>query len=222
MKLSDNTLTYLKNFSSINSGIVFQEGNVIRTISKQQNILAKATVEETFSDKFAIYDLNRFLALIGSLSDPSLDISSEKKNIKIKSGSSQTVYGLSDESLVVTAPAKDLKVSGEVQFTLSKDVMSSVLKMAGILGLPNISVRGDRNVVSVAAVDVKNPDSDVFSMEVGKTKAEFEMIFSTENFKMIPGDYEVTISSKGISHLKNTKEPIEYWIAIESGSRYEE
>jgi hypothetical protein len=222
MKLSESTLTYLKNFSSINSGIVFQEGNVIRTISKQQNILAKATVEETFTDKFAIYDLNRFLALIGSLSDPSLDISSEKKNIKIKSGSSQTVYGLSDESLVVTAPAKDLKVSGEVKFTLSKDVMSSVLKMAGILGLPNISVRGDRNVVSVAAVDVKNPDSDVFSVEVGKTKTEFEMIFSTENFKMIPGDYEVTISSKGISHLKNTKEPIEYWIAIESGSRYAE
>lgn len=222
MKLSDNTLTYLKNFSSINSGIVFQEGNVLRTISKQQNILAKVTVAETFADKFAIYDLNRFLALIGSLSDPSLEISSEKKNIKIKSGASQTVYGLSDESLVVTAPAKDLKVSGEVKFLLTKDVMSQVLKMAGILGLPNIAVRGDRSKISVAASDVKNQDSDVFSIEVGDTGAEFEMIFSTDNFKMIPGDYNVAISSKGISHLQNTKEPIEYWIAIEAGSRYME
>lgn len=222
MQLSESTLTYLKNFSSINSGIVFQEGNVIRTISKQQNILAKATVTETFDEKFAIYDLNRFLALLGSLSNPSLDVSSEKKNITIMSGSSKTVYGLSDESLVVTPPAKELKVSGEVKFLLTKDVVAQVLKMAGILGLPNIAVRGDRSKVSVAALDVKNQDSDVFSVEVGKTSADFEMIFSTENFKMIPGDYDVAISSKGISHLKHTKEPVEYWIAIESGSRYAE
>ncbi len=222
MKLSDSTLTYLKNFSSINSGIVFQEGNVIRTISKQQNILAKAAVAETFDHKFVIYDLNRFLATVGSLSDPTITVSEDVKNLTITSGSSKTVYGLSDESLVVAPPAKDLKVSGEVKFTCTKDVLAQVMKMSGILGLPNIAVRGDRNTITIAALDVKNKDSDVFSLEVGKTKAEFEMIFVTENFKMISGDYEVNISSKGISHFKHTKEQIEYWIAIEAGSSYAE
>lgn len=222
MKLSESTVNVLKNFSSINNGIVFQEGNTIRTISKQQNILAKATVSETFDDKFVIYDLTRFLSLLGSLKDPSLEISKEKKSLKIKSDNSQTVYGLSDESLIVAPPDKELKVSGEVKFLCNKDNLSQVLKMAGILGLPNVVVRGDRSKISIAATDIKNTDSDVFWIDVGTTTSEFEMIFSTENFKMIPGDYDVAISSKGISHFKNTKDSLEYWIAIEAGSRYTE
>jgi hypothetical protein len=68
---------------------------------------------------------------------------------------------------------------------------------------------------------VKNGDSDVFSIDVGDTDADFQMIFVTENLKMIPGDYDVKISSKGISHFKSKKDPIEYWIATEAGSRYE-
>jgi hypothetical protein len=222
MKLSESTLTYLKNFSSINSGIVIQSGNTIRTISKQQNILAKAEVVETFDDKIAIYDLNRFLALLSSLQSPEIDIVPDQKCINVLSGQTKAVYRLSDESLVVTAPAKDLKVTGEVKFLLTKDTMNQIAKMAGVLGLPNVCVRGDRSKVTLNAVDVKNQDSDIFSIEVGTTKSEFEMIFSTENFKMIPGDYNVEISSKGISHFKHTKEPIEYWIAIESGSTFTE
>lgn len=222
MKLSDSTVNYLKNFSTINSGIVFQEGSVIRTISKGKNILAKATITETITDKFAIYDLNRFLSLIGSLPDPSIEVYPEKKNIKIKSSGTNTLYGLSDESLVVSPPAKEMKIVGEVQFKITKDAMAQVLKLAGILSLPNIAVRGDRSKISIAAVDVNNPDSDVFWIEVGETTAEFDMIFVTENFKMISGEYNVSISSKGISHFANTKEPLEYWIAIEAGSKYAE
>ena len=222
MKLSESTLTYLKNFSSINSGIVIQSGNTIRTISKQQNILAKAEVVETFDDKIAIYDLNRFLALLSSLQSPEIDIVPDQKCVNVLSGQTKAVYRLSDESLVVTAPAKDLKVTGEVKFLLTKDTMNQIAKMAGVLGLPNVCVRGDRSKVTLNAVDVKNQDSDIFSIEVGTTKSEFEMIFSTENFKMISGDYNVEISSKGISHFKHTKEPIEYWIAIESGSTFTE
>ena len=222
MKLSESTLTYLKNFSSINSGIVIQSGNTIRTISKQQNILAKAEVVETFDDKITIYDLNRFLALLSSLQSPEIDIVPDQKCVNVLSGQTKAIYRLSDESLVVTAPAKDLKVTGEVKFLLTKDTMSQIAKMAGVLGLPNVCVRGDRSKVTLNAVDVKNQDSDIFSIEVGTTKSEFEMIFSTENFKMIPGDYNVEISSKGISHFKHTKEPIEYWIAIESGSTFTE
>jgi hypothetical protein len=223
MKLSENTLSVLKNFSSINTGIVFKQGNVLRTISKQQNILAKATVGEAFEDDFVIYDLNRFLSLLGSLREPEIVINSTAKNIKVKSGGSQTVYGLSDEAMVVAPPAKEIKVeNAEVNFKLTKDDFAQVMKMAGVLGLPNLAVRGDRSKISIAALDVKNQDSDVFWIEVGETSAEFQMIFVTENFKMIPGNYSVAISSKGISYFKHETEPLEYWIATEAGSRYTE
>lgn len=223
MKLSENTLNVLKNFSTINTGIVIKPGNVIRTISKHQNVLAKATVQETFSNDFTIYDLNRFLSLLASLKDPDVEISSDTKSLKVSSGTSHTVYGLSDESLVVAPPPKDIKLdNAEVKFTLSKDDMSQVLKLAAILGLPNIAIRGNRDKISIAALDVKNQDSDVFSIDVGNTKSEFQMIFLTENFKMIPGNYDVSVASKGISYFKNATFFLEYWIATEAGSSYTE
>lgn len=223
MKLSDNTMNILKNFSTINTGILFKEGNVIRTISKQQNLLAKAVVEENFSDKFVIYDLNRFLALVGSLKNPDITINKNKNNLKIVSGTSSTIYGLASEHMIVAPPEKELKVdNAEVNFLLSKDDLAQVLKLSAVLGLPNIAVKGNRSTVTLTALDVKNTDSDVFSIEVGTTSSEFQFVFITENLKMIPGDYTVSISSKGISNFRNTSASIEYWIATEAGSSYKE
>ena len=220
MKLSENTVNVLRNFATINQGLVFKSGNTLRTVSKQQNVLAKATVTESFDKNFAIYDLNRFLAVLSSMNDPDLNVGTG--NVKIASGTSKTTYGLSDETMVVSAPDNDISVqNAEVKFTLTKDNLAQVLKLSGVLGLPNIAVRGNRKKISIAAVDVKNQDSDVFSVDVGDTDAEFQFIFVTENFKMIPGDYEVQISSKGVAHFKSKKDPLEYWIATEVGSKYE-
>lgn len=220
MKLSENTLNVLKNFATINQGIVFKTGSTLRTISKQQNVLAKFTVTESFDMDFAIYDLNRLLSVLSSLDSPELKIDSE--NIKIITNKSKATYGLSDATMVVSAPEKDIVIqNAEVKFLLTKDNLNQVLKLSVVLGLPNIVVRGNRKQISVAAIDVKNSDSDVFSIDVGDTDSEFEFIFITENFKMIPGDYNVEISSKGISHFKSKKEPLEYWIATEIGSKYE-
>lgn len=223
MKLSDNTMNVLKNFSAINTGMMFKEGNVIRTISKQQNLLAKATVSESFDKEFVIYDLNRFLALVGSLKDPDITVNKDKNNLKIVSGTSSTTYGLASEHMIVAPPAKEIKVeNAEVNFSLSKDDLAQVLKLSAVLGLPNIAVKGNRSKITITALDVKNQDSDVFSVEVGETTSEFQFIFVTENLKMIPGTYNVSISSKGISHFKHSTDPLEYWIATEAGSSYKE
>ena len=48
MKLSDNTLTILKNFAGINNSILVKEGNRLRTISVAKNILAEADIKEEF------------------------------------------------------------------------------------------------------------------------------------------------------------------------------
>ena len=73
MKLSDATISILKNFSSINQSIIVAEGNKLRTISVMKNILAEATVEETFPRTFAIYDLNEFLNGLSLHEDYTLD-----------------------------------------------------------------------------------------------------------------------------------------------------
>jgi hypothetical protein len=220
MKLSENTINILKNFSSINPGLSVKPGQTLRTISKQQNVLAKATVTENFSDEMVIFDLNRFLGVVTSLDDP--DISLSGKKLKIKAGGNETLYGLSDESMIIAPPAKDLKVeNAEVNFTLTKESLSQVLKIAGVMGLSNIAVIGDGKKITFVTLNAVDSESDTFSIEVGASKAKFKFIFTTENLKMIPGNYTVAISSKGIAYFKNNSDPIEYWIATEAGSSYE-
>ena len=50
MKLSTETLTVLKNFASINSGLEFKKGTKLSTISSTKTVLAKATLKDTFPE----------------------------------------------------------------------------------------------------------------------------------------------------------------------------
>lgn len=226
MKLSEKTVSILKNFSTINQGIQIKPGNEIRTVSKLRNVLAKATVPDTFTDEVVIYDLNQFLGAVTSLSNPDISVVSkgaDSKKAVIQSGDIKVVYGLSNESMIVAAPAKDLKVeNAEVKFTLTESSVNSILKFAGILGLENIVAVGDGKNVSFASMNTKDDDTNSTSIVVGTTDKTFRFIFNTENFKMLPGNYEVSITAKGLSHFKNTKDPVEYWIATEAGSKYGE
>ena len=73
MKLSDSTLTVLKNFAGINNSILVKEGSQLRTISVAKNILAEAEIPEDFPRDVAIYDLNQFLNGLSLHQDPNLD-----------------------------------------------------------------------------------------------------------------------------------------------------
>ena len=217
MKLSDNTFDVLKNFSTINPSLVFKTGNVLRTVSPQKNILASCVVTEQFPVPFAIYELNQFLGL-NSLFENG-DIEFGTSSLEISQGSSKCSYTYTDPSMVTAPPEKDLQLpSAEVSFAMSRETLKSVVNAANQLGLPEISVRGDGGVVSLVATDSKNPSSNEFSVDVGETEETFSFIFKTENFKFIPDEYAVQVSSKGISHFRG--ERIEYWVATEAGSKY--
>ena len=47
---------------------------------------------------------------------------------------------------------------------------------------------------------------------------KFRFVFKIENFKMVSGEYDVEISSKGIARFSRNK--LQYWIATESSSNY--
>lgn len=222
MKLSESTVEVLKNFSTINPSLAFREGNTLRTVSPQKNILASCVVEETFPVDFAIYELNQFLGL-NSIFDNG-DIQFGEKGLEISEGSSKCRYTYTDPSMVTTPPDKDLTLpTAEVQFNMSQDTLKSVVNAANQLSLPEIAVRGDGSSISLVATDTKNPTTNEYSVAVSTEGAavpeeEFSLVFKTENFKFIPDDYGVTVSSKGISHFKGQR--VEYWVATEAGSSY--
>jgi hypothetical protein len=217
MKISDNTLNVLKNFSTINQSIAIKQGNTLRTISEAKNILAQAVVNEAFPQDFAVYELNQFLGLDSIFEDP--DYTFGESAVTVSEGTTRSRYTYTDPSMVTTPPEKNLELpSKEVSFSMTSDDFAKVRNAANQLQLPNIVIRGSDGVITVTATDIQNPSSNEYSREVGTTDAVFQFVFRPENMKLISDDYQVTVSSKGISHFKG--EMIEYWIATEKGSDY--
>ena len=223
MKLSKHTLSMLKNFSDINMSIEIKEGNILRTVSVQKNILAQAEIEDSFPQDFAIYELNRFLGAVSLFDDPEFQFNGKSANIGTTKHSVDYVY--CDPSMIVTPPENNITFpEPEVKFTLSQDALSQIMKASNVLGTPEIAIEGGphpNDVIRLKALDVSNDSTDTFKVVLEeKSGDKFRFVFKTENMKMIPGNYDVEISSKGISHFTLQGQKLEYWIATEASSTF--
>jgi hypothetical protein len=220
MKLSDNTLSILKNFAGINQSILFKEGSNLRTISVMKNILAEATVEEEFPKDFGIYDLNQFLNGLNLHHNAELDFENDNY-VVIREGKSRSKYFFADPNVIVTPPDKSISLPSEdVCFILDTKQLDKLLKAAAIYQLPDLSVVGEAGVVKLVVRDKKNDTSNDFSVVVGETDEVFTFNFKVENLKILPGTYEVVISQKLLSRFKNTGFDVTYYVAMEPDSTF--
>ena len=218
MKLTDKTLTLLKNFSSINQSILFRKGNQLRTISIMKNILAEATIEEDFPKDFGIYDLNQFLNGLNLHKDAELDFDNNGY-VVIKEGMSRSKYFFADPNVIVTPPDKSITLPTEdVCFVLDTKELDKLLKAASVYQSPDLSVISDDGVIRLVVRDKKNDTSNEYSIVVGETDDEFTLNFKVENIRIIPGSYDVVISQKLLSRFQNTAFDVTYWIALEPDS----
>ena len=216
MRLSEQTVSLLKNFASINQNIQFKAGNRLQTISAQKNILVNAEIPESFPSNFAIYDLNKMLGVMNLFPDPELDIGD--KTMKV---GGKVNYMFADPSMIVTPPEKELQFpEAEVKFVMTNQDFTQTIKAAALLGLPHICVVGDGSKITLGATDVNNTSSDDFVTEVGTTDKTFCMVFKIENLKLYAGDYDVELTSKGISKFSHTSSNLQYFIATESDSTF--
>ena len=227
MKLSNETVTVLKNFSTINQNLVIKSGNSISTMSAMKNIVAKAEVSEDFPRDFAIYDLNEFLAALSLFDKPDLDFK-EDFVVVTENGSATKFlkYWYSDPS-VVTTPSKEVTMpSCEVFFSLSSNILSDVQKAAAVIGVPDMVLEAMSVGKAILKVtDKKNDTANDYAVGIDVTNEDgkdlpYKFWFKVENLKLLSGTYNVEVSSKNISYFKNTNVDIEYWIALEPESKY--
>lgn len=217
MEFNSEVIQILKNFSSINQSIVFKPGNVLSTISPAKTIMAKAKIKQEIPSTFAIYELSRFLGTLSMFENPTIDICDT--NMLIKEGKRKINYTFTEPSLIISPPDKDIVFpEAEVVFNITQNDLAEVTKALSILSLPEFAVTGDGKSVYVQAIDSKYHRMDFYSIEVGETNDIFRMIISAENLKVIPDNYQVKISSKGLSHFKS--DTIDYYISVESNSTY--
>ena len=221
MKLSDSTLSLLKNFSTINTSILFKKGNRLRTISVMKNILAEATISDELPKDFGIYDLGQFLNGMGLHQSPELDFTHDSY-VVIKEGRSRSKYFFADPNVIITPPHKPLTLPSEdVTFEVSTEQLEKLLKAAAIYQLPDLSVVGDSNGVKIVVRDKKNETSNDFSITVGETSDIFSFNFKVENIKILPGTYEVVVSQKLLSRFTSKNHELTYYIALEPDSTFE-
>ena len=220
MKLSNNTITILKNFSNINQSILIKGGSKIKTISVLKNIYAVADVEEQFTKDFAIYDLNEFLNGLTLHQDPDLDFTNDSY-LTIKEGKRRVKYFFADPEVIVSPPDKDIDLPTEdVCFQLEHSQLDKLIKASAVYKLPDLSAIGEAGVIRLVVRDKNNDTSNEYSIIVGETTDEFVFNFKVENIKIIPGSYDVVVSRKLSARFVNEKYNLKYFIALEPDSTF--
>jgi len=222
MKLSEKTLTVLKNFAGINNSILVKQGTQLRTMSVAKNILAEANIEEDFPRQFGVYDLNQFLNGLSLHQDPEMDFT-EESYLTIREGRRKAKYFFADPQVIISPPDKQITLPSEdVHFQLESTSLEKILKAAAIYQLPDLCVVGEAGVVKLVVRDKKNDTSNSYAVDVGETDKEFSFNFKVENIKIIPGAYDVVVSSKLLSRFTNSQFNLTYYIALEPDSTFEE
>ena len=217
MKFSNETLSVLKSFTTINKSILLKPGNVLKTITPEKTLIAIAEIPDEIPSEACVYDLSRFLSILSLYNDP--DVEFGDKYFIISEGKRRTKYVYADISMIHTPPEKDINIPSEdVVVNVTESDLSSVLKAAGVLQFSEIAFVGESGKCYLKAIDSANDNADDFGVEIGDTDDEFRVIIKTDNLKLMPMDYEVTICSKGISEFKGDN--VTYFVAIDSKSTY--
>lgn len=217
MKFSNETLTVLKSFTAINKSILLSAGSVVKTITPEKTLIAIANIDQEIPSDACIYDLSRFLSILSLYNDP--DVEFFDKYFIISEGKRRTKYVFADLSMIHTPPEKDITIpSADVEVSVTADTLSSVLKAAGVLQFSEIAFVGESGKCYLKAIDSANDNADDFGVEIGETADKFNVIIKTDNLKLLPLDYQVTICSKGISEFKG--KGVTYYVAIDSKSTY--
>ena len=226
MKLSNETVSILKNFATINQNLMVKEGSSLSAMSAMRNIVAISTVKETWPTDFAIYDLNEFLAALSLFEKPDLEFHDDF--VVITENGNVLKYWYSDPSVVTTVSKEITMPECEVSFSLENGLLSNVQKAAAVIGVPDMALESvDSGVALLKVTDKKNATANDYAVKIdvnnnndGKNLT-YKFWFKVENLKLLSGTYDVGVSSKSISHFVNKNVDVQYWIALEPESKYD-
>ena len=216
MKLSDNTLAVLKNFASINSGVVLKPGKAQKTISPEKSILVEATIEDDIPSEMGIYDLNQFLGIITTLRNP--EVTFAKDQIVLTDGELSVTYRGCSANLIITPPEKELVLKDiTTKFSLANPTSQKLIKVASMINLPNLSVVGKNAELLLKIHERSNDTSNDGIMKIGDYAGkDFIATFKTENLKLLPDDYNVEVQAGAFAKFVNQNKTLTYFIALET------
>lgn len=216
MKLSEQTLTVLKNFASINSGLVIQKGKTQKSVSPQMTVLIEAKLEDDFPETFGIYDLNQFLGNVTTLKSPELTFS--EKSVIMDDGDVQLNYHACSPSAVVSPPqGKELTLkSVDVTFNLTNATLTKLLRLASMNDLTYITLIGKNGELRLQTHEKSNDTSNYAASKISDFSGDdFSISFKAEYLRLIPDDYTVEVAIGSFAKFVNKAGNLTYFIAQE-------
>ena len=214
MKFSADTIIILKNYATINPGVIFSPGSVLRTIHPQKTIIGTAQITEVFEKEAAIYDLPRFLATLSLFEDPEVEFGNGK--FLITSGNTKVTYTYAAADMIVKAPIKTNLPPPDVSIKISWKELDSIIRASGIMKLPDIAFVAEEGTIKITVTDSRNSTADTYSAVVaeGLECKDFRMLVKVENLRLLPLDYEIGLSTAGFA--KFTGANIDYLVVSEA------
>lgn len=213
MKISKRTLELLKNFSQINSNILIREGNVLSTLSAQNLIFARATVDEHFPQEFAIYDLNSLLGIL-TLGDDQ-EIAFGEKSLTVSKDNGKFEYYYADPSIIHAPPNKNPNTEPHFEFGLGLGEISTIQKAIGITGATTISVVADGTNAMLVVGDPETSCSNSYQKLLGQTDMTFDCRLGISKFKPINDTYTCAITTRKYLYMSSTSRDLKYWMALD-------
>jgi hypothetical protein len=204
--LSRDTLSILKNFSSINSNLLVKPGNKITTISPAKNIVCEAVVEENFATQFGIWDLSKLLGTISLFEDPEFSFGEKSMEIISETGAKVSYYY--SEPRLLTVLDREVKMpEAVVSFILKQSVFDNIQRSAAVLQLSDLCIQSnDNGEIELVVLDKKTPTTNSYTIVVGQndTNASFCFYLKIENLKLLSGDYKIDICESTVTRFSHT------------------
>lgn len=215
--MQERTIEILKNFASINQGLIFKRGKKLRTISVMKNVFASAEIPDEIPRDFAIYDLNEFLATLSLLNKPTLDYKDD--HILIQSDKTRVKYFYSSPAVVVSPPDRDPSPQNiDLEFILSEGDFNQILKASAALKLKNLGISyGKLKAFNDAAAGTTSVGNQiVIDVDTDGESDTPERVLKIENLKMISGAYNVKVTAKAVTFTNVADSSLTYLVAVEA------
>jgi hypothetical protein len=224
LKLSDETVSVLKNFNQINPNIYFRQGSVISTVSPGKTIFARYDCAETFETDFGIYRLDKILSVMSFFAEPVLEIGD--KSLSVRGKGQKAHIAFADPNVLIYPKSDTIKLPApEAEFVVTEEQLEMIKKAYSVMTLPYVSFESDGKDLVMKALDIDVPHGDTYTIDLASTDKpnDFQVIFDINNLRLIPASYKVELSMKGkVKIAKFSNDKLTYWIGVHKDSRFGE
>lgn len=218
MKFTKEFKEALKNFNTINPGIVFVPGKVQTTISNLYNnvftFLARVNSDVEITDTFAVDSISKLLNIIELFEEP--EIIYDNKRLIIKDNKNEVILPTFRPEFIPHEPnpSKYKPAQEGYKFDLPWSIFHKVFVLAGTLGHDYITFGADGENFYVMSCDIENPTTSSAKLFLEATTENFKVVVEKKMINILKSDYSVLVTKR---YIYMTNSVMEYFMTLKSG-----